>query len=57
MSGSIHVTPPDRRRTMQRDGYVRPRAKVFAASQPFEPVMWSIGIVLSGAIISLAWLS
>jgi hypothetical protein len=36
---------------------VKPRAKVFAASQPFEPVMWSIGIVLTAAIISLAWLS
>jgi hypothetical protein len=44
-------------RAMRRDGYVKPRAKVFAASQPFEPVMWSIGIVLSAAIISLAWLS
>jgi hypothetical protein len=40
---------------MRRD-YVKPRAKVFAAS-PFEPVMWSIGIMLSAAIISLAWLS
>jgi hypothetical protein len=44
-------------RAMRRDGYVKPRAKVFAASQPFEPVMWSIGIVLSAAIISLAWQS
>ena len=33
----------------------KPRAKVFARL-PFEPVMWSIGILLSGAIISLAWL-
>ena len=31
-------------------------AKVFAW-QPFEPVMWSIGILLGGAIISLAWLA
>jgi hypothetical protein len=40
---------------MRRDGY--PPATVLAASQPFEPVMWSIGIMLSAAIISLAWLS
>jgi hypothetical protein len=39
---------------MRRDGYVKPRAKIFAASQPFEPVMWSIGIALSGAMISLS---
>jgi hypothetical protein len=32
----------------------KPRAKVFAG-QP--SVMWSIGILLSGAMISLAWLS
>ena len=38
---------------MRRDRYV----KLLAASQPFELVMWSIGIVLSAAIISLAWLS
>jgi hypothetical protein len=42
---------------MRRDRYVKPRAKVFAASQPFEPVMWSIGIVLSAAIVSFGWLS
>jgi len=42
---------------MRRDEYVKPRANVLAASQSFEPVMWSIGIVLSAAIISLAWLS
>ena len=42
---------------MRRDGYVRPRAKAFAASRPFERVMWSVGIVLSGALIALAWLS
>jgi hypothetical protein len=42
---------------MRRDESVKPRAKVFAASQPFEPVMWSIGVALSAAIISLAWLS
>jgi hypothetical protein len=40
---------------MRRDGY--PRATVLAASQPFEPVMWSIGIVLCAAIISFGWLS
>jgi hypothetical protein len=26
---------------MRRDEYVKPRANVLAASQPFEPVMWS----------------
>jgi hypothetical protein len=42
---------------MRRDGYVKPYAKVFAVSQPFEPVMWSIGVVLSAAMISIGWLS
>jgi hypothetical protein len=41
---------------MRRDRYVKLHAKVFVG-QPFEPVMWSIAILLSGAIISLAWLS
>ena len=37
---------------MRRDRYVRPRAKVFTG-HPFEPVMWPIGILLSGAITAL----
>jgi hypothetical protein len=37
---------------MRRDRYVRPRAKVFTG-YPFEPVMWSIGILLIGAITAL----
>jgi hypothetical protein len=42
---------------MQRQGHVKPRMKAIAASEPFEPIMWAIGIMLSAAIISLAWLS
>jgi hypothetical protein len=37
---------------MRRDRYVRPRAKVFIG-HPFELVMWSIGILLSGAITAV----
>ena len=37
---------------MRRDRYVRPRAKVFTGHS-FEPVMWPIGILLSGAITAL----
>jgi hypothetical protein len=42
---------------MQRRVQVKPRMKVIAAPETFEPIMWAIGIVLSAAIISLAWLS